>query len=81
MQLTVLRSLALAMFGGVILTFSSCSNNDLVQDETKSTAVEKKEGFIIRKTKRNHLFKRSDKTRKTKCTFEESPFFLRLRTK
>ena len=45
MQLTVLRSLALAMFGGVILTFSSCSNNDLVQDETKSTAVEKKEGL------------------------------------
>lgn len=45
MQLTVLRSLALAMFGGLILTFSSCSNNDLVQDETKSTAVEKKEGL------------------------------------
>ena len=45
MQLTVLRSLELAMFGGIILTFSSCSNNDLVQDETKSTAVEKKEGL------------------------------------
>ena len=45
MQLTVLRSLALAMFGGVILIFSSCSNNDLVQDETKSTSVEKKEGL------------------------------------
>ena len=45
MQLTVLRSLALAMFGGIILTFSSCSNNDLVQDETKSTSVEKKEGL------------------------------------
>ena len=42
MQLTVLRSLALAMFGGVILTFSSCSNNDLVQDETKSLRLKRK---------------------------------------
>lgn len=36
---------------------------------------------IIRKTKCNPLFKRSDKTRKTKCTFEKSPFPLHLRTK
>lgn len=31
--------------------------------------------FIIRKTKRNPLFKRSDKTRKTKCTLEKNPYF------
>ena len=30
---------------------------------------------IIRKTKRNPLFKRSDKTRKTKCTLEKNPYF------
>ena len=36
---------------------------------------------IIRKTKRNPIFKRSDKTRKTKCTLEKCPFFLRLRKK
>ena len=36
---------------------------------------------IIRKTKRKRIFKRSDKTRKTKCTPEKSPFSLRLRTK
>lgn len=30
---------------------------------------------IIRKTKRKHLFKRSDKTRKTNCTPEKSPCF------
>ena len=29
---------------------------------------------IIRKTKRKHLFKRSDKTRKTKRTLEKRPF-------
>ena len=50
--------------------------NNIFRDETSYF-----EQSIIRKTKRNHLFKRSDKTRKTKCTFEESPFFLRLRTK
>jgi len=36
---------------------------------------------IIRKTKRKRLFKRSDKTRKTKRTLEKSPSFLHLRTK
>ena len=38
-------------------------------------------GSIIRKTKRKHLFKRSDKTKKTKSTLEKCPFFLRLRKK
>ena len=43
--------------------------------------LEKTEQTIIRKTKRNPIFKRSDKTRKTKCTLEKCPFFLRLRKK
>ena len=34
-----------------------------------------KDVSIIRKTKRKHLFKRSDKTRKTNCTPEKSPCF------
>lgn len=36
--------------------------------------VGRKDSLIIRKTKRNPLFKRSDKTRKTKCTPEKAPF-------
>ena len=46
-----------------------------------SSLTKKNLVFIIRKTKRKHVFKRSDKTRKTKCTLGKSPFFLRLRTK
>ena len=58
--------------------FGKAVGHEALQNRFKVSKEKLKERHlapIIRKTKRKHLFKRSDKTRKTNCTPEKSPCF------